>query len=85
MVLVKWIYTMFNYVRNVERSYKLMISDQYVNICVQSKSWLKIYQNELDIPTENSLLSFSLSLSTRYMHILAKFLLENNSLYNESF
>ena len=51
---------MFNYVQNVERSYKLMISDQYVNICVQRKSWLKIYQIELDIPTENSLLSLSL-------------------------
>ena len=55
---------MFSYVQNVERSYKLMISDQYVNICVQSKSWLKIYQNELDITTENSLLSLSFSQDT---------------------
>ena len=58
MVLVKWIYTMFNYVQNVERSYKLMISDRYVNICVQSKSWLKIYQNELIDPQKTV---FSLS------------------------
>ena len=88
MVLVKWIYTMFNYVQNVERSYKLMISDRYVNICVQSKSWLKIYQNELIYPQKTVFflsLSLFLSLFIRYMHILAKFLLENNSLYNASF
>ena len=84
MVLVKWIYTMFNYVQNVERSYKLMISEQYVNTYVQSKSWLKIYQNELIYPQKTVFFFFSsLSLFTRYMNILAKFLLENNSLYNE--
>ena len=79
---------MFNYVQNVERSYKSMISDQYVNICVQSKSWLKIYQNELIYPQKTVFflsLSLFLSLFIRYMHILAKFLLENNSLYNASF
>lgn len=76
---------MFNYVQNVERSYKLMISDQYVNICVQSKSWLKIYQNELIYPQKTVFfLSLSFSLFRRYMHILAKFLSENNSLYNAS-
>ena len=69
MVLVKWIYTMFNYVQNVERSYKLMISDRYVNICVQSKSWLKIYQNELIYPQKTVFfLSLSLSLSFHKIH-----------------
>ena len=58
---------MFNYVQNVERSYKLMISDQYVNICVQSKSWLKIYQNELIYP-QKTVFFFSLSLSFHKIH-----------------